>query len=183
MISRTLSICGTPDSCSITPTLLRASRLFGSSPNSKAFPEVGLRRPRRRLIEVVLAAPLGPSMATTSPSSMRRLTALSASTAPYLFVASTSSAAGIAYRLAIYPNGRNHARQPHHRRGAAATICLEGRPVRRVPVEQPAASRTCAGRAAPRGGPLDRPRAGPAGASVSNGAGDRQGADGGFPTG
>src|SRR5258708_36898755 len=78
----------------MTPTLLRASRLFGSIPKSIALPEDGFRRPRRMLIDVVLPAPLGPSMATTSPSSMRRLTPFRASTAPHLFVTPPTSAAG-----------------------------------------------------------------------------------------
>src|SRR3981081_3365150 len=91
---------GTPDSCSITPTLLRASRSFGSRPNSKALPDVGLRRPSSRLIDVVLPAPFGPSIATTWPSSMVSVTPFRASVAPYFLVAWISSAAaGMAYRL------------------------------------------------------------------------------------
>src|SRR6266540_3222065 len=59
----------------MTPARLRARRSVGGRPKSLTWPPVGWRRPSIRLMEVVLPAPFGPSMATISPGCMARLTA------------------------------------------------------------------------------------------------------------
>jgi len=51
-------------------------------PKRRTVPDVGLRVPSMRLIEVVFPAPLGPSIATTSPGSMTKLTSRTACTSP-----------------------------------------------------------------------------------------------------
>src|SRR5262249_17759680 len=68
--------------CSMTPQRLRARRSFGSRPKSRTWPEVGFRTPSIRLIDVVLPAPFGPSIATTSPARIVRSIPLSPSTSP-----------------------------------------------------------------------------------------------------
>src|SRR5437879_6069698 len=77
----------------MTPHRLRARLSAGSSPNRRALPEVGLRRPSMRLMEVVLPAPFGPSIATTSPGRMAMSTPRTAWTGPKLLWAPISSTA------------------------------------------------------------------------------------------
>ena len=59
----------------MTPQRLRARRSVGGSPKRRAWPAVGWRSPSMRLMEVVLPAPLGPSIATTSPALDREVDA------------------------------------------------------------------------------------------------------------
>src|SRR5258706_14366521 len=152
--------------------------LVGSIPNNTALPEVGLRRPSSRLIEVVLPAPFGPSIATTSPSSMSMLTPFKASTLPYFFVASMSWAAAVTPPTL----GLSHAEcfHPDHRRRAARAFCLEGRVMRRVSVHPAAASRSHPGRTPGRGRPLAGAGYGAARPPLRDRAGHRQSADGGL---
>src|SRR5207302_9849549 len=66
----------------------------GARPRSRAVPEVGRRRPKIRLIAVVLSAPVGPNRPTSSPGRTARLTPAKAWTLPKVLQASTSSTTG-----------------------------------------------------------------------------------------
>src|SRR4029077_5148197 len=107
----------------------------GSSPKIRALPAVGRRRPSIRLMEVVLPAPLGPSIATSEPFSIANETFLSASKLPYFLLAPMSSmACDTDSRLVL---ARAIHLQPHHRRRAARSLRLEGRARGRIPIESP----------------------------------------------
>jgi len=72
----------------MTPTRLRGQQVVGSNPNNRALPEVGLRKPRRRLMAVVLPAPSSEHRDHVAEL-ISKLTPFNASTLPYFLVAST----------------------------------------------------------------------------------------------
>src|SRR5579884_1744169 len=67
-----------------------------SWPNTVAVPEVARVRPHTIEIQVVLPAPLGPSRAKISPSSIRKVTPFKASTLGYRLTSATVSTADTA---------------------------------------------------------------------------------------
>src|SRR5579864_1648450 len=92
MCSRTLSVSGTFETCSIAPTRIRASIRPGSRPNSRADPASGRISPINSRTVVVLPAPFGPSSATTSPARISKSRSDTAFTLPKLLLAHSSSA-------------------------------------------------------------------------------------------
>src|SRR6202040_1575502 len=92
MCSRTLSVSGTFDTCSIAPTRIRASIRPGSIPKSRADPASGRISPINNRTVVVLPAPFGPSSATTSPARISKSSSETAFTLPKLLLAHSSAA-------------------------------------------------------------------------------------------
>ena len=94
--SRTRSVSGTPEACSITPDALPRPHVAGVVPEQRAAPLVGAVRPVSMLIAVDLPAPFGPSTARSSPERTSRSSPLTARTVagplPYCLEAPSSSA-------------------------------------------------------------------------------------------
>src|SRR5258708_19882817 len=114
------------------PDLWSVGMRRGSSPKMRALPEVGRRRPRIRLMEVVLPAPLGPSIATSEPFSMANETFFRASKLPYFLLAPTSSIAWVTRARLVLPRAVHL--QPDHRRRTAISLHLERRARARIPL-------------------------------------------------
>src|ERR1700680_3855748 len=107
----------------MTPQRLRARGASGAGAKSATAPAVGRRKPSIRLIQVVLPAPFGPRIATTSPRSMRRLTPRTASTSPKLFRQLISSTAGGGMYVRLGGERRRHQSDPS---GFQRYVCHAG---------------------------------------------------------
>src|ERR1700675_4409048 len=100
-----------------------------STPSTMTRPEVSASRPPRILISVVLPEPEGPMSATHSPRSMRKLSASTARSEPYVLVSDsiTTCAGATTGACALTPHLETRTRDECSRAAAADTL-LQSKP-------------------------------------------------------
>ena len=85
--------------CITIPIPLRRTRCAGrrsiESPSNVMVPEVGRSRPAIAFSRVLFPAPLGPTTATISPSSISNVIPSTAGTPPKCFVSASTSSSGV----------------------------------------------------------------------------------------